>query len=255
MKLTILGCAGGIGGRERLTTSLLLDGDVLLDAGTGLGSLDVEQLVRIDHVFLTHSHLDHVAGLAFLIDAVQTRRTKPLVVHASETVVAVLKKSLFNWVLWPDFGAIPNAENPVLVWQPLPESGTVELGARRLQAYPVNHMAGSVAYAVEGGGDGFLFTGDMGATPQLWPRLAAHPNIKDVIVDCSFVNADRRIAELSLHFCPQTLLEDIVEVSDAVRFLIYHLKPGFEGQIMQQLEQNPQGRSFRALQCGDTFIY
>ena len=61
MKLTVLGCAGGIGGRERLTTCLLLDDDILLDAGTGLATLDIDALAKIEHVFLTHTHLDHVA--------------------------------------------------------------------------------------------------------------------------------------------------------------------------------------------------
>ena len=86
MKLQILGCAGGIGGPERLTTCLMIDSDILLDAGTGLTSLNIEQLVRIDHVFITHCHLDHVAGLALLLDAVQGRRKGPVTVHAPPSV-------------------------------------------------------------------------------------------------------------------------------------------------------------------------
>jgi phosphoribosyl 1,2-cyclic phosphodiesterase len=60
MKLRILGCSGGIGGVAR-TTSMLLDDNVLIDAGTGVGDLGLSELVRIDHVFVTHSHLDHIA--------------------------------------------------------------------------------------------------------------------------------------------------------------------------------------------------
>ena len=88
MKLQVLGCAGGIGGRERFTTCLRIDEDILLDAGTGLASLDLEQLVKINHVFITHSHLDHVAGLALLVDSVMGKRTEPIMVHATVKVIA-----------------------------------------------------------------------------------------------------------------------------------------------------------------------
>ena len=76
MKLRVLGCSGGIGGTGGFsrTTSLLLDDDILIDAGTGLEDLTVEQLERIDHVFLTHSHLDHVSGLPLMIDSIGARR-------------------------------------------------------------------------------------------------------------------------------------------------------------------------------------
>ena len=47
MKLRSLGCAGGIGGELR-TTSFLIDDDILIDAGTGLGGLSLAELVAID---------------------------------------------------------------------------------------------------------------------------------------------------------------------------------------------------------------
>jgi Cft2 family RNA processing exonuclease len=253
MKLRILGCAGGIGGRERLTTCLLVDHDILLDAGTGLATLDVDELVRIDHVFITHPHLDHVAGLALLLDAVQGRRTGPVTVHATDQVIAALKKHLFNWVLWPDFAAIPNAEQPTLRWAPLPADGAVRLGERRLATYPVNHTVGSTAYLVRGRGPAFLFTGDMGSTPALWPALERETGLKKIIVDCSFTDADMEIAEKSLHFCPRTLLDEIAAVPAAIEFLIYHLKPGHEDRIMQELRAGGGGRAFTALACGDVF--
>jgi len=255
MKLQVLGCAGGIGGRERLTTCLLVDDDILLDAGTGIGSLDLDELVRIEHVFLTHSHLDHVAGLALLIDAVQGRRTTPLTVHASERVIASLQKHLFNWVLWPDFGAIPNADTPVLRWEAVAPGAPLEIGGRVLRAHPVNHMVGSQAWWVHAGGRGFLFTGDMASTPELWQAFRNETRLAQVIVDCSFSNADAAIAELSLHFCPRSLLADIGDVAADVEFLIYHLKPGHEDLIMHELAAAAGGRAFRALRCGDRFHY
>jgi cAMP phosphodiesterase len=255
MKLQVLGCAGGIGGRERFTTSLLVDHDILLDAGTGLTSLGIDQLIRIDHVFITHCHLDHVAGLALLLDAVQGRRKGSVTVHATEKVIASLKTHLFNWALWPDFAIIPTPDSPTLRWEPIDPRGTIELNGRVITAHPVNHTPGSSAYWVHNKTSGFLFTGDMSATPELWSALGHEKRLTKVIVDCSFANADMEIADRSMHFCPRTLIADIGSVADSVEFLIYHLKPGHEDLIMQELQSEGGTREFKALKCGDVFAF
>ena len=59
MQIRVLGCSGSIAAGSR-TTSFLLDDDVLIDAGTGVGDLTLDELARIDHIFISHSHLDHV---------------------------------------------------------------------------------------------------------------------------------------------------------------------------------------------------
>ena len=69
MRIRILGCSGGIGAGSR-TSAMLIDDDVLLDAGTGIGDLALDDLNSIRHVFLTHAHLDHVAGLLISVLAV-----------------------------------------------------------------------------------------------------------------------------------------------------------------------------------------
>jgi 3',5'-cyclic-nucleotide phosphodiesterase len=255
LKLHILGCAGGIGGRERLTTCLRLDRDIALDAGTGLCALGLDELVAIDHVFLTHFHLDHVAGLALMVDAVMGKRAAPVTVHATAEVIASLRKHLFNWELWPDFSAIPNREHPVLRWSPLQPGAAVDLGGRIITPHAVNHTPGSVAYWVRNGAGGFLFSGDMSSTPALWKSFADEPLLRMVIVDCSFPNADARIAELSSHFCPQALAAEVAHMPQRIEFLIYHLKPGQEDVIMEELRAAGGQRKFAALKCGDQFDF
>lgn len=255
MKLQVLGCAGGIGGRERFTTCFLVDDDILLDAGTGLSSLDLERLVKIDHVFVTHTHLDHVIGLALLVDAVQGKRSSPITIHATQPVITALKKHLFNWVLWPDFGAIPNTENPALRWETVEPGTPTDLNGRQVVAHPVNHTAGSTSYLVRNRKSSFLFTGDMASTPELWTTLSKEAGLAKVIVDCSFANAEMELAARSMHFCPRSLINDIGAVAHSIEFLIYHLKPGQEDLIMQELSAEGGGRHFRALACGEIFEF
>jgi 3',5'-cyclic-nucleotide phosphodiesterase len=255
MKLQVLGCSGGIGGREQLTTCMLLDDDILIDAGTGLSSLGMDELVNIDHVFISHTHLDHVAGLALLLDAVLGKRSKPITVHASEKVIATLKQHMFNWLLWPDFAEIPSAEEAILRWQPMQPGITLELGGRFITAYPVNHTVDAVGYWVHNNSKGFLFTGDLATTPELWARFAHEPKLEKIIVDCSFPNAERALANLSRHYCPQTLIDDIQALPKSIEFLIYHLKPGQEEQIMDELAAGGNGRTFKALAKSNIFAF
>ena len=70
MKVRVLGCSGAIA-KDCRTTSFLIDGDVLVDAGTGVGELTLDEMRRVDHVFLTHAHLDHIASLPLMIDTTQ----------------------------------------------------------------------------------------------------------------------------------------------------------------------------------------
>jgi ribonuclease BN (tRNA processing enzyme) len=107
MKVRILGCSGGIGGRHLGTTAILVDDDILIDAGTGVTHLPLAELARIDHVFLTHSHLDHIGSLPLLIDSVADLRTEPVIVHAIPETLDIIGRHIFNWEIWPDFSDHP----------------------------------------------------------------------------------------------------------------------------------------------------
>ena len=95
MRLRVLGCSGGIGGNLR-TTSFLLDQDVLIDAGTGVTELSLTELALVDHVFVTHSHLDHVACIPFMVDSVGFMRDRPLTDYATEETLDILRQHIFQ---------------------------------------------------------------------------------------------------------------------------------------------------------------
>src|SRR4051812_24767042 len=118
MRIRVLGCSGGIGGSLR-TTSMLVDEDVLVDAGTGVGDLSLEALAKIDHIFVSHSHLDHVTSIPFLVDTVCWMRANPIVVYGIRETLDILREHIFNWKIWPDFTQIPDPEHPFMVWREL----------------------------------------------------------------------------------------------------------------------------------------
>lgn len=113
MHIKVLGWAGGIGGHLR-TTSFMIDDDVIIDAGTGLGDLPLNQMTGIRHIFLTHSHMDHITGLPLLADSMFGVHQEPIMVYAQEKTIKALKSHIFNWVVWPDFSELPSKEFPCL---------------------------------------------------------------------------------------------------------------------------------------------
>jgi glyoxylase-like metal-dependent hydrolase (beta-lactamase superfamily II) len=134
MRIRVLGCSGGIG-NGAFTTALLVDDDVLVDAGTGVADLSIEAMAAIDHVFLTHAHLDHVVCIPFLLDSVGSHRTQPLTVHAQAATLDVLRTHVFNNALWPDFTAIPSRQKPWLRFRGLAARGELHAG----RAQPAQH--------------------------------------------------------------------------------------------------------------------
>src|SRR5262249_53553923 len=149
MRLRVLGCSGGIGGRQNRTTSFLVDQDILIDAGTGVGDLSLAELTSIDHIFITHSHLDHVNSIAFFVDSVGMLRPKPVTVYATGPTIETLKKHLFNWDIWPDFTVIPTPEQPWLRYEEIEVGRVVDLGGRKITALPAIHTVPAVGYLLD----------------------------------------------------------------------------------------------------------
>lgn len=236
MKLRVLGCSGGIGGCLR-TTSLLVDDDVLIDAGTGVGDLSIAELAAIDHVFVTHSHMDHIAYIPFLVDTVGGMRSKPLVVHAIEATLDILRKHVFNWQIWPDFSAIPSPENPFLRFEPLRLGSTVKLAERSFTAVPANHVVPAVGYHVDSGRHSLVFTGDTTINDEFWPVINRIENLRYLIIETAFSNGERDLASASKHLCPSMLVEELAKLTGSPEVFITHLKPGEMELIMHEIDE------------------
>lgn len=254
MKLRVLGCSGGIGGNLR-TTSMLLDHDVLIDAGTGVGDLSLAEMVMIDHVFVTHSHLDHIASIPMMVDSVGFMRDKPLVVHATAETIAILKQHIFNWKIWPDFSEIPNAQEPCLLYEVIELGKTVNLDGRKITPIPANHVVPAVGFHLDSGAASLVYSGDTTACDGLWEAANAIDNLRYLIVETAFSNAELDLAMMSKHFCPSLLAKDIVKLKRNPEIFITHLKPGEVELTMQEIGECVCGFIPRMLQNGQVFEF
>lgn len=254
MKLRILGCSGGIGGNLR-TTSLLLDHDVLIDAGTGVGDLSLAEMCAVNHIFVTHSHLDHIACLPLLVDSVGFMREQPLIIHATDETLAILQQHVFNWEIWPDFAEIPNLHQPLLRYERIVLGETWALDGRKITALPVNHVVPAVGFQIDSGKASLVFSGDTTSCDALWDAVNRIQNLEYLIIETAFSNAELELAVISKHLCPSLLGGELSKLKLNPEIYITHLKPGEAELTMQQVSECIQHFTPKMLQNGQVFEF
>ncbi|HRD95589.1 MAG TPA: 3',5'-cyclic-nucleotide phosphodiesterase [Rubrivivax sp.] len=252
MQIRVLGCSGSIAAGSR-TTSFLLDDDVLIDAGTGVGDLSLQELARIDHILVTHSHLDHVLSIGLLADSVTRMRQAagrpPVRVHALPATIAALRLHIFNGVIWPDFTRLPDPARPVLAFHAVEVGQVLQLGLRRIEVLPARHTVPAVGYAVLASRGAWVFTGDTGPNPALWQRLASLP-MAQLIIETAFRDDEQELARLSQHLCPAQLLEELAQLEHRTEVCITHIKPGELEAVMAEVGRLDTRHHIRALVPG-----
>ena len=250
MRIRVLGCSGGIGAGAR-TSALLVDNDVLIDAGTGIGDLDLSDLDSIRHVFLTHAHLDHIAGLPMLVDHVFDEDFEvPLTVYAREETLRAVQDHLFNDVIWPDFTRLPSPERPMLRWQVTGPGDTIRVGHRDFYAVDVMHTVPSLGYTVQNSGGVFAVSGDTKTNETLWPVLNACDDLKVLVIEVSFPNELEGLAADAGHYTPRTLTEDLKRLRHEPEIWLTGMKPGEEDRIFKQVVKAAPDKNIRMLSRG-----
>ncbi len=249
MKLRILGCSGGIGEQLR-TTSLLLGSEVLIDAGTGLGDLTLEEMGRIRHIFLTHSHLDHVAGLPLMIDSIFDRIKTPIVLHAQPATLKAFQDHIFNNVIWPDFAVLPTTDQPVLRYETLSPGESFKWDGLTLNMVEVKHVVPAVGYIMSTANNTVAFTGDTTTNDTLWPVLNQLERLDSLIVEAAFSNSDLRLSRQAGHYCPSTLAADLLKLKHPAKIYLSHHKPGSETTILNECQQEITSHTIDSLRGG-----
>jgi ribonuclease BN (tRNA processing enzyme) len=237
MKVRVLGCSGAIA-KDCRTTSFLIGDSILLDAGTGVGDLTLEEMGKIDHVLLTHSHLDHIAALPLMLDAVSSMRRRPVQVHALADTIAALQTHVFNNVIWPDFSAIPSAASPFLQYQTFASGDVLSIAGTQIEVLPAHHTVPAVGFAVRGDSGWWVFSGDTERNPSFWKRVNALP-VACLVIETAFSNRERDLAQRSLHLSPETLAQELALIPGTHRYPIYitHTKPSETSLIVNEIKQ------------------
>lgn len=252
MQIKVLGCSGGLGNGLQ-TTSLLVDEDILIDAGTGVGELTLEEMEKIRHVFLTHSHLDHIASIPLLLDSLFDRIQEPILLHGRPETLQALQDHVFNWVIWPDFSKLPTPRHSLLRYAPMHPGESWSLNGRTVEMVEVNHVVPAAGYCVSNGEHVFAYSGDTTTNDTFWARLNAYARLDVLVVEVAFPNRDLALSHLARHYCPELLAADLAKLQHQPEIYLSHLKPGDEETILDECRDALDGHNIHRLRGGEIF--
>jgi len=235
MKIEILGCYGNHVDNYR-TTSFLLNDSILLDAGTITEVLGDEQLKRIKHVVISHTHIDHLKDLFSFVDELVMMGKYSIEVISVKQIIEIISQNLFNNLIWPDFTVIPSENNAVIKFCEIDLEKATSRDGISIKPVLMTHTVYTVGFVVKEGKRGFMFTADTGPTERFWKVAKEEKGIEFIIADVSFPNRLDRLAKISGHMTLSMLIEHIDRfgLSD-MPIYITHIKPIFKDEILKEL--------------------
>jgi len=256
MNLRVLGCSGSDLPGHNLT-SFLVNDTVLLDAGTVTSALDLAAQARIEHIFVSHPHLDHIKDILFLADNLieffAGKNRPPLQIHGLPEVLDAIAAHLLNDTIWPDFTVIPE-NSPVLTYAPMTPGEPVVLDGLTVATHPVNHAKAASGYVLweDGGAKNLAYTGDTGPCDAWWRFCDALPfPLRHLITEASFPSDMEALATASKHLTPRLLHAELAKLHANPEVHIYHMKAPFAAQIEDELERELAGHSYHLLREHD----
>ncbi|SFC33566.1 Beta-lactamase superfamily domain-containing protein [Marinospirillum celere] len=238
MKVEILGCSGGMGLGQQ-TTCYRINEHTLLDAGSGLGNLPQKELLKIETIFITHSHLDHICFLPLLIDNLFEFIKKPIQVYALPEALDTLQEHIFNWKIWPDFSTLPNATNPVVNFNPVKIGEKITVKGISYTPFPVEHIVPTCGYHLQSDtGKSLAFTGDTTYGEQVVKTINQLGQLDVLMTECAFPDRLFELGKVSKHLTP-TMVEDLINNLEQPPREIWlsHLKPSQQLEIRSELEK------------------
>lgn len=258
MHLDVLGCSGGIGKGQK-TTCMLINDEWLIDAGTGVEQLTHEQMKALKGVFLTHAHMDHICCLPMLLPIVNYSRPEPFRIFARAEIIEALQKHIFNEFFWTDFTKIPTPETSRIEFCVLAANTPLSFDELSVTGIPVSHPTPAYGYLLSSAESSIAFTGDCHDSPDFWKTLSQATGLKTVLVDLSFPESYRAVADISGHYTPSGLQKDLADWPQNQPkpvIGISHLKPGFEEEVLAETELC-LGKEWplRTLAMGDRFTF
>ncbi|MFH1626026.1 MAG: 3',5'-cyclic-nucleotide phosphodiesterase [Pseudomonadota bacterium] len=254
MKIRVLGCHGSEL-QDFHTTGFLINRSLLLDAGSVASALTEDEQMQIHNILVTHSHLDHTKDILFLADNVIGGNDTSIRVISIPEVIESLKSHLLNDKIWPDFTTLPTIHQPILQFKSIRTDETFCIDGLTIKAIPVNHTVEAVGYIIRDGKSSIVYTGDTGPTDKIWEEANKLPDLKAVIVETSFSNRFRKLAESSGHLTPLMLKEELNKLTNFNSFvLVFHMKPRHFPQLKKEIGEL-QDPNIIILKQGDVFEF
>jgi cAMP phosphodiesterase len=244
LKIKVLGCYGGQLLGFHLT-SFLVNESILLDAGCPTEALSLEEQHGIRHLFISHTHLDHIKDIGFLADNRSLKRlggnadNRSVTIYSLQENIDVLKAHYLNNKVWPDFTRLPTAKDPILKLKAIEAEKTITVDGLSITPIPVHHPVPCTGFLLQQNGMQFIYTADTGYTDRIWQVANQQPNLRGIIMDCSFPNAYQRLADISGHLTAHGVAKELKKLDRLgdVPVYLYHMKPETLNVMTAEIEK------------------
>ena len=226
----------------------------VIDAGNLLNPLG-EESVKIENIWITHSHLDHITDIAYIIDNFYSLRDKTLNIIALPQTIDAIKKHFLNNYIWPDFSKIPmhNSKEMTLKYTELELGIEYEIGeGEYIEAFETDHTVASCGYIYKKDATAVLITADTYSLDNVIEILDKRKYIKSMIIECSFPSSMDKLAKDSKHLTPKLLFSKLnILKREDIKLYINHIKPVFIKKITEEITEYRGIREAHILKDGE----
>ncbi|MFN0279842.1 MAG: MBL fold metallo-hydrolase [Pyrinomonadaceae bacterium] len=235
--------------------SIIIDDRVAIDAGSLAFSCSDLQRRRVRDIVLTHTHLDHIAGLPMFIDDLFATLTEPIRIHATKEVVEILERDVFNWAVYPRFSELMNKHGRVIEYRLFKQGSQFEAQHLTIKSVAVNHKVAACGYVVFDGNAAIGITGDTAETHDVWSTLNALPKLNALLIECAFPNEMSDLATVSDHLTPHKLERELEKFdNEECDVYVINIKPMYRDTILKQIAQLKTKR-LKILEVGKVYEF
>lgn len=223
--IKVLGADGSYS-HETDATSFLIEKNIVIDAGNLIKSMG-RKCCELEHIFITHTHFDHIVDLPFIIDSYFDCRQKPLKIYALRENITTLHNYLFNWVIWPNFENIMNTNKKLsLELVPVEYGQTIKIEDIEITVIKANHTVPTCGFIIRKHSQAFLFSGDTYVNDELIEHLNNDHSITSLLIDVSLSSTEEELAKSSKHLTPKLLEGMLASLKrNDITVYTYHQKP------------------------------
>jgi len=217
---------------------ILVNDNLMVDAGTLASELPLDDQIRLQHVLISHFHLDHVKELPSLADNLVDIAKDPLLVVSVPSILKGLRTHLFNDQIFPDFFDLPTPQRPTLKEFPLVSGQEVWMSGLGVTPVYVNHTVPSLGFIIRDQESAVVFSGDTCQTEEIWALAAKTTNLKAAFIETSFPDEMMSMAQVSKHLTPSLLAQEFKKIGKPdLPLYVYHVKAKFQGKIVEQVKK------------------
>jgi len=221
---------------EQRLTCFLVDDCVAIDAGSVALALTDPQRELVRDIIVTHPHMDHIACLPIFIDDLFASLKEPIRVHATQEVIGLLERDVFNWNVYPRFSDLTNDYGPVMQYVPLTIGEEFKVAHLRVVAMPVNHIVPTIGLIISDDTATIAFSSDTAETQEFWDIVNGKSRVDALLIETSFPNSMSELAEVTRHLTPAALAKELQKLNhNGLDILTVHLKPSYRETIVEEL--------------------